>query len=999
MSLTFVLGLPGSGKTTFCLDAICNANSAKMLYIVPEQSTLQAERMLVTKSKKAVLGTQAISFGRLAYHVFARCGGAPVKQLNDTGKHMLLRKILKECDLSFYARSAKLPGFIDSLSHTIAEFAHYGIIPHDLEIREGEKLKDLATIYRSYRENIAGRYLVTGETLDLLADALTGSDYLQGGLFWIDGFKDFTPQELNVISKIMATAQNVTVTLTMDKIPTGNLRQSDFFYASNNTYHKLREMADNLAIPIDPPVFLGDLHRYKSPALKHLAKLFPYPNPVDDHHGIKIISAQNKVAELTQAAKWIAQENQQNRMKFRDIALLCGDLPGYEKLARNIFETYGIPLFVDNKTGLLSHPLTELIRAAIDIFVWDWQYEDVFRLLKTGFIPIIQEDIDKIENYVLARGIKGWKWRTSWQDEEMESLRLQIQEMMPQNIASEATIRDFAMSIYSWLYSLDAPGTLTRLLEECTDNEESRWHKQIWPRISEVFDKMVEILGDDVVTISTFSEILDAGLKSTDMGLIPPSLDQVVMGDITRSRYPEVRALWVLGANEGQLPMPISGSGLITEDERATLHKSGLVIAPELPRQMSDNLMALYSALCQPKVSLTLSYSRATSEGKLLRPSPVLARLKRIFKGLEDSAPKTPAGDAPPITEQKAPCISLALARETYGDTFYTAASRLEAFARCPFSYFMRYNLQARERAIYQVRTLDLGILYHDVLAMATGELTQKDAWHSAHYDDLEKMVHSYAEAVIPGGDDHILRSSARNMYILQRVKSICTVSLWALCEQYRRGTFRNVGIEKSTEEIVIPLKENNMIVTGRIDRIDTLGDYVKIIDYKSGNTRFSLEEVQNGLQLQLLLYMNTLIASGKSTPGGVFYFNISDPILSVNEEPDAATKEAMLLKEFRMSGLVLADHENIVGMDKHLQNHHLQNKESLIIPVSIKKDGDFGKNSSVVSAKEFINLCHAVVDQVKEIGQQMTDGIITPKSVENPHCKYCPYGAACGLR
>jgi len=988
VAVTFVIGLPGSGKTTYCLDAITE-NSEASFYIVPEQSSLQAERMLVNKSPSAaIMRAQALSFGRLAYHVFANSGGAPTKQLNDTAKHMLLRKILQECQLSFYSsRAIKMPGFIEKLSQTITEFSQYTIAPSDLENRSA-KLTDLAEILRRYRENIRGRYLVTGETLELLSDILEESDYLRDGMFWVDGFKDFTPGELLVLAKLMSLARDITITLTMDNASEALASELDFFYATKRSLKKLRELAESRGVTVNAPIFLKEIKRTESADLQTVTRLFPKPSQASFGGDIEILAMQDKAAELTSVAEWIKRNVlEEKRWRFKDIAVLCGDLASYEKLARNIFEPYGIPLFIDSKMGLLSHPLTELIRAAIDVAVWDWQYEGVFRLLKTGFTGLPIDEIDRLENYVLARGIKAWRWRVEWQD--FEDIRLRVQELIIKPEESNS-VAGFAKQIYDWLYFLDIPAKLEGLLSDCEDQEQARWHRQIWPRIGEIFDKLVEILGEDTLTIKEFGDILEAGLKSADMGLIPPSLDQVVMGDIGRSRYPEIKALWVLGANDGLLPPPAAGGSLLTEDERAELTSTGLELAPDIPRQFSDNMLALYTALSQPRETLILSYSRAGSDGKPLRPSPVIARLKKIFPNLREGTASTSSeiliGEASPELVN----LSRESAAILYGDSFQTSASRLESYARCPFAYFMNYNLSARERAIYEVRPMDLGILYHDVLAKATEELSRNKAWQTASRDDLTQIVNNYAEEVLQGESDHVLRSSARNMYILQRVKSICSVSLWALCEQYRRGEFETAGIETGIDGIVIPLENRQMIVSGRIDRVDVLGDYVKIIDYKSGATRFSVEEVQSGFQLQLLLYMNALISRSDKKPGGVFYFNIDDPILAVDEKLEPAVLEAMLLKQFKMSGLVLAEEDNVVGMDKHLQ----ETGESVVIPVSIKKDGSFGKSSSVADAEGFEGLCQAVEDQVKEIGGRMVSGAIAPSV--NLHCRYCRYAVVC---
>jgi len=1071
MAITFVLGLPGSGKTTHCLREITNriseAAGSALFYIVPEQFSLQAERLLVAQSPaQAVMHAQAISFGRLAYHVFAREGGAPTKQLNDTGKHMLLRKILHECELPFYGRAIGKPGFIESLSQTVTEFLQYSISPQDLErkissnsFKLGQisldenpvensineslsgKLADLATIFRSYRSHVTGRYLVTGETLDLLADALFDNDYLRDAFFWVDGFNGFTPQECRIIGRIMPIAREVIVTLTMDALPRDDTspRVTDFFYPTKCTYQTLKRLANNLGVPVAQPIILSELQRHKSsPSLQTLVKSFPHSFSKAQQHtkelDIEVFSAPDKASELVMAAEWVKHNVTEKGWRFKDMAILCGDLGGYERLALNIFAPYGIPVFVDSKTGILSHPLTELIRAGVEVAAWDWQYEAVFRVLKTGFTGLETDEIDRLENYVLARGIKGWRWRKEWR--EMEDTRQKVLELFapfleglrPDKVIN---IAELSRRVYAWLYDLDAPGTLARLLEEsiaANDQAQARWHRQIWPRIAEIFDKLVEILGEggkeSRVTVREFAEILDTGFSYADLGLIPPSLDQLVMGDINRSRYPAIKGLWVLGANDGQLPPPVPGSSLLTEDERASLRRNGLELAPDLPRRYNDSLLSLYGAICQPTNSLTFSYSRTGSDGKPLRPSPILTRLKHTFPGLTEKPWEVISEtinveikaevEVEVEAEVKAEPTSLSISNNSaqilYGGSFITSASQLEAFVQCPFAHFMKYHLQVKEREIYQVKALDLGVFYHEVLARSTRSLTESNKWHEISRPDMESLVNTHAETLLfTEGGDHVLHSSARNAYILQRVKRICAVSLWALCEQYRRGTFETVGIETGftthdgTNGIVLQLNPHQtMTVTGRIDRVDTLEhdglEYIKILDYKSGRAKFSMEEVEAGQQLQLPLYMNALLTNPDMNPGGIFYFNIDDPILQSNEALDEQTREALLLQEFRLSGLTLSEQPVVIGMDKHLWT---KGGHSPVIPVSLNKDGSFSKNSSIVNQNEFARLCQSVEEKVKEIGSMMASGIIGAnpfKKGTHTACDYCSYGAVCGF-
>ncbi|MCL1988309.1 MAG: PD-(D/E)XK nuclease family protein [Firmicutes bacterium] len=1045
MPLNFILGRSGSGKTTHCINQITanlSNSNISMFYIVQEQETLQAERILANATAyQTVIGAQALSFKRLAYHVFTRSGGVPTKQLNDTGKHILLRKILQECNLTFYSRAINMAGFIESLAQTVTEFAEYEILPSDLESRAARaaadgninmasKLTDLAVIFRKYTENIAGKFLVADETLKLLVDALETSDYLDNTIFWIDGFKFFTPQEISVIRKLLQISQNVTITLTMDNPPQNGEppKLSDFFYTTKQTFNLLKTKAAELNIPVNTPILLDSPQRHKNnweflAITNHFAK--SQANYSEPPQAVKIVPSQDKWAELTLAAKWVKSKIAAG-YKFNDIAIACGDLSSYEKLAKNIFETHEIPLFVDNKPNILLHPLTELIRAAIDVVVWDWQYESVFRLLKTGFTDIPIDEIDILENYVLARGIKSWRWKNRWRDLN-ETRQKVIETLAPFSDGlrpdKKMSVTEISLRIYNWLYKLDVPSKLAKLLESAAkedggDQEQALWHKQIWRCISEVFDKLVEILGDETVTIKMFSEILDAVFKSEDLGLIPPTLEQVILGDAKRSHYPEIKALWILGANDGQLPMPEIQNTLITDDEREILRSFNLKLSPDIPHLTNYSMMALHSILCKPKDELVLSYSRTSLDGKQLRPSTVLLRLKKIFTNLQEESETTENAENIENTETvensaQINDLSKKYAEILYGDslsTFVTNATHLESYSRCPFSYFMQYNLQARPREIYRVKPTDLGNMYHDIIAQVVTHLTQNNAWETANRTNLEQLVQTFAELHLEkneygGSKNHVLHSNARNMYILQSAKNICTVSLWALCEQYRRGTFKISSIEEKSQQLDILLEsQKKMSVTGRIDRVDTLAiseterEYVKIIDYKSGKAKFSLNEVLAGRQLQLMLYLNTFLQNSKVKPGGVFYFNIDDPIIKEDSALSQEERDEKLLQEFKLSGLVLGELHNIFGLDKTLQS---DNKRSSIIPVEINKDGEFSKKSSVANREEFKQLCNTVTQQAAQIGTKMTNGTLQPSpsnKISTKHCNYCNYKSTCGF-
>jgi ATP-dependent helicase/nuclease subunit B len=1022
--LTFVTGLPGTGKTAYCLDEMTSRlrdNPSGLFLIVPEQFSMQAERLLV-RQVGAVINAQALSFGRLAYYVFARVGGAPFKHLTDVGKHMLLRRILHECDgfLPFYARATGKPGFVDGLSQMMTELSQYEITPDVLSARAetlfaqdevlSMKLRDLSLIYRCFRDHTAERYLVTENTLDLLAGALNHDiPPLRGGMFWVDGFTGFTPQERRVLGRIMQMAEHVTISLTMDKPPadTRDVPESEFFHTTQRTMQTLIRLAGDVNVPVRRPVQLHTLHRHAgNVAQRHLTQAFPRRHAAEAETGRpRVVSLPDKYAEIEFAAEWITHVVRERGYAYRDIAVLCGDLPGYEKLARIIFKRHRVPVFIDHMQGVLSHPLMECARGLVDVAARRWPYESVFRLLKTGFTPLTRDEIDRMENFVMARGITGWKWEAPWRgDDEMESLRVRVAAFIAPFNEARSTVEGYTRRLFDGLYALDAPERLRALCESATA-EEARRHKQIWPKLCEVCDKLVEILGDATVTLPEYAELLDAGLKGADLGLIPPELDQVALGDIGRSRYPEIKALIVLGANDGTLPKPARDGSLLTEDERKTLAESGVELAPDIPQQAAEGMLSLYDALCRPREELLILYRRADADGKAMRPSHVITRLKRIFPGLLEEAAGA-AETEPPLAEGPAafPALSSANVNLLYPQTFTTAASRLESYANCPYAYFLAYNLNARERKVYQVHALDLGILYHEVLARVTRDLTAADAWHTATRADLTAFVDVHAEAVVGlETDTAAWRSTARNAHILWRVREICEVSLWALQAQYRRGDFTVAGVETGFDGINIPLGDGRtMKLTGRIDRVDSLlsggKHFLKVMDYKSGSTRFSADDALRGTQLQLPLYLRALMETNPGAlAGGMFYFNMDNPFITSDAALTDAEREAAVLKSFKLSGLMTSDLTAVYGMDRHLA----AGGESPVIPVGINKDGSYRKTAAVSEPAAFTAFFGDVEKRVKALGGRMVSGHVAPEPFRKgtrSGCDFCRFCAVCGF-
>jgi len=1061
MSLQFILGPPGAGKTFFCLSQIEAAlpGDRPLYYLVPEQFSLQSEKLLL-QNRTATTRVQVLSFNRLAYRLFAILGSPPGQALDDLGKHMLLRKVLLDLtdELVFYKRAADKHGFVHSLAATITELNHYCISSEDLRLRSeqmgpsfGAKLQDLALIVGRYRAGVSGRYLPADDMLELLVQKLAEvkGDFkpLAKAVIWADGFSGFTPQERQVLLHLMKIGADVKITLTTREKPS-HPRPDPLFTTPRETERKLTALAARAHIPVMPPLYIEENHRHaQNSGLAFFTKNFtmrPRAGTTGGHNtGIEILSAPDRYAAVYAAAhKILTWVNAGHR--FRDIAIVCGNRGHYEKTLTTAFQRLGIPLFVDTEIDILSHPLTELIRGALSILINNWNYEAVFRFLKTGMTGLDTDTIDILENYVLKHGISGYKWNYPFGADTTtpaEAGRLHLQGALSVfgGAKSKDTIKNFSLKVFQMLYDLQVPQTLEGLFDRhmaAGDPATARIHKQVWPKICEVFDKLVEILGDENVKLETFAGILDAGLNQVGLGRIPPTVDQVVLGDMGRSRYPQIKAMLVLGANEGSFPPIAPSPGLFTEDERRHLQNSDIELAPDNLARINDQYYALYCTLSQPSRQLTFIYAEGEPVGAVLRPSHVLRRIQTLL-GLEPAkAPQLREYDPIPAPDYEPPAV-LASAGDIYGETIITAASRLEAFARCPFAYFLNYLLLVRPRQRHQVLPTDLGHLYHDVLARFTNSIAagETDAMNLSR-DDINTLAKQLIIEVTPEG--LAFHASARNRHILSKAEGICAASIWALCEHIKRGQFTPIGAEigfgpggpqlGNGESGLNPSKgltlENgrNLLLTGRIDRADLLkGDsgeqYVRIIDYKSGNARFDISEVEQGIQLQLMLYINELIknpeiltqhlttestqstlSEGPIHPAGVFYFPVDDPIIDTDGDLSPTAINEALLKRFRLSGVALTGETILGGMDKGLA----PGGDSTVIPVKMNKDGNLSKTSkaTMLEPEDFAKLAQAAEDKVKELAQRMTEGDIEANPCNNgvnSPCRYCSYGAICG--
>lgn len=1007
MSLRFIFGRAGTGKSTLCLEELrreihSDPFGVPLILLVPEQATHQMEMSLAhTPELGGILRTQVLSFRRLGWRVFSETGGGQKILIGEVGKRMLLRRLLliHRSDLRIFARSATRPGMADLLAQAIAEFKTYRITPNDLrQIHDTDellkqKLDELALLYEEFNHSLPQDVRDPDDELTIVAEKVSKTASLQGMKVWVDGFKGFTPQELYILKAVFGVATQVTVTLPLDPQIINRENQKfgifkpgeEIFSGPWHTYLSLRHLALESGTPIEKSIFLEEDHRFKNSRLKHLEKFFNrYPTqtfqkesidndnqrePLGDsaqeiypENGIVLFSTVNRRAEVEGVARELRRLAREEGRQWKELAVMTRDLSGYQEIVEQVFRVHEIPFFLDNKRPVTHHPLLELLLSALETARTNWAYDPLFRCLKTDFFPLGKDTLDRLENYCLAHGIRGeawssgrdWNYRSKWtagnqeiqhqteeeQEEVINQARQVIYDLLnpfvkaiefndrcPQTSSTPLTVRQITEALYELLIRLGVPQHLRYWTEEARgkgDLGEARLQEQIWEAVIEVMDEMVAGLGDECLELTDYSLILSSGLENLKLGLIPPGLDQVLVGSLERSRNPEISVLFLIGANEGILPAKPSTDGVLDGLEREHLEHSGLTLAPKGKAQLFEEQFFIYNALTRATERLYISYPLTDEEGKGLTVSPVVTRLKTVFPDLEDTYlgscedelslishphallpayalqfPKIRHGEPLSplwlavrdwfqnerehypqvsllekgiIAENKEERIPKPLARRLYGKRLLTSVSRLERFSRCPFAHYSQYGLKLKERSTFQLSSPDMGQFFHAVLhdfALAVQERHLN--WGNLSREESWSLVSELAEKIAPNLQHEILLSNARYRYLTHKLKRTVHHAVRVLAEHARQGTFVPVQLEvkfgpnESLPGVHIPLSEgDSLTLRGQIDRIDGAlleGQiYLRIIDYKSRQPHVTLNQIYYGLDLQLLAYLDAAL-------------------------------------------------------------------------------------------------------------------------------------------
>lgn len=1106
MSLRFCFGPSGSGKSHRIYEEIMQRAAEEpgrnFLIIVPDQFTMQTQKDLVMRSDRdGILNIDVLSFGRLSHRILEEVGTKEMPVLDDTGKSLVLQKVAADLKEQLPAMGSLLhkQGYIHEVKSAISEFMQYGISTQDMDklITSAQKrgalamkLKDLKTLYRGFQDYIRDHFITTEETLDVLRRSLSKSKILKGSVVVFDGFTGFTPIQNRLIQELMRVCAEtiVTVTIGVGEDPYKMDGEQKLFHLSKKTVADLEKLAAEAEVERGEDLFVkGGPNRFaKAPALHYLEQnLFryqyePYAGEQQEIHMFEALSPRE---EVHQTALYIRHLIREQGMTYRDIAVVIGDLEGYASYVETEFGQLEIPCFLDRTRGIVLNPMIEYIKSALQLYIKDFSYDTVFHFLRSGMADISREEIDELENYVIRTGARGYRTysrlftrRTeelqgnaegSEQAEEktMERLNRIRQQFMDAveilHMGSQEKAGDYVSHLYDFLEQNQVQQKLLNYqqqFEKEGDLSRAREYAQIYRLVMDLLDQVYELLGEEEISRQEFADILEAGFGEITVGTIPQNVDRIVVGDMERTRLKQVKVLFFLGVNDGNIPKNASKGGIISDMDREFLIESGTEMAPSPRQQMYIQRLYLYLNMTKPSEQLYLSYAKVNSEGKGIRPSYLIDTVRKLFPAMSVEYPQSRSrleqiegrqegarylaeelreyveGTLPEEERQdfylmyrayeadaagrdlltraafrryRESGLSRIVARALYGQQLENSVSRLETYAACACRHFLQYGLSLQEREEFGFEASDMGTVYHAVLENFAGKLAESNlTWWDFTEDFAAKAVKESVEAYAATYGETVLYSSARNEYAITRMSRILTRTVLTLQKHLKQGSFQPDDYELSfrfaedLDSIHVDLSEDEkMHLQGRIDRIDVSEDaehvYVKVIDYKSGNRKFDLAALYYGLQLQLVVYMNAAMEmESRKHPDK----EIVPAALLYYHIDDPTIETPVELTDEQINEQILAKlrMNGVVNSDPGVVERldRYMQDKSVVIPVEKKKDGSFSARSGVLSREEMQLISSYVDAKIRSIGREILDGKIAANPYEKGNEEACTYCA-----
>jgi ATP-dependent helicase/nuclease subunit B len=1072
----FLLGPAGTGKTYRCLHEIAQALRANpdgpdLILLAPKQATFQLERQLLNDfDLPGYTRLHILSFERLADYIVTKLNAPALKLLSEEGRVMVLRALLRERkELKIFHSSASMTGFARQLSGELRELQRHQLTPAKLQELSQDsklpevlrrKLHDLGLLLDAYTNWLAAHRLRDVDCLlgiaaeELKSNPSAKALSIEG--VWLDGFAEMTPQELSLLTAIAPHCEKLTLAFCLDREQAKhNKSWLSIWSAINETWSRCKA-----AIPHANIEELTRDNNNRFSQNKPFAFLEQHweqgTSTCDSAEGLRVATCANPEAEAVFAAREILSFVRAGN-KFRDCAVLLRSLDGYQDVIRRVFARYEIPNFLDRRESISHHALAELTRCSLQLLISNWKHDDWFGVLKTGLVYDDEEAIDRLENEVLARGWKGDVWLSpliidGQVSTSLERLRTKL---IGPFVRLKDELNTKLISGEQLANALRNLWTVLHVEQQLQTWEHPEQNATVWQQMVSWLEDVELAFGKQELLLREWLPILEAGLSGLTIGVIPPALDQVVVGTIDRSRNPELKLALVLGMNEGVFPASPTSARLLTETEREHLTREGLLFGRNTRELLGRERFFGYIACTRARERLVLTCSERDAQDANLNPSPFFARLKELFPNLAIEKVETALWQqaehacelasllvTAPETTRSQPLFKIdaftslqkqlkhfrtteqitdlppRIAEALYGKALRTSVSRLEQFAACAFRFFVDSGLGAEERRKFEMDVRERGTFQHEVLYTFHQQLQQEGrTWHNITPAEARTRIEKIGNDVARTYRDGLMLADPASRFSTESLITMLQDFVGAIVGWMNQYEFEPHAVEMrfDTKHGELPSWElplgdgHSLLFRGAIDRIDLLpvagtkNALAVVMDYKSSGRKLDELFMKHGLQLQLLAYLRVLTKLPQVAakfgydcllPAGVFYVNLKGDFGGGGSRQEILAESGDFDSAYKHNGRFDGNYL------KHFDNSG--RRSGTQFTYRLKNDGGFYANSKgPMSKDEFMQLLDAVEANLVRMGQSIYNGTITPNPFQKGKeraCDKCEYQAVCRI-
>ncbi|MBE6817352.1 MAG: hypothetical protein E7520_06605 [Ruminococcaceae bacterium] len=1082
--LQLALGRAGYGKTEYVFSAIkslVDSGRDDILLLIPEQFSFVSERRLLEDlGEDRVNCVKSLSFSRLGVEISSQYGGDELPVLTKGARAVMMKRAIEmvQDNLKLFNRNITSNSFITSVLKIYDEMKSCRVSVDDIldaaDSTDKEilsyKLRDIALIIGAYDALIDGVYYDSENELTRLYHKLLKLDYFKGKTVFIDGFSGFVAQEYKIIEVIIKQAERVYITFCTDSF--NNTDKYDLFSYVNRNIQILRGVCEKAGAVFAEPVMLTKNHRSQNEELRAVenaafSNIFDAIDAIPQN--ISLYAAKNITDECDNAALNISKLLRKG-WRASDITVICRDLERYQKELQFAFSKFNIPYFNDERQDISSQPLMMLVNFLLRSVIYSYKSEDIFSLLKTGLTALDSDSVNLLENYAYVWNINGSDWKDEFcespkgfvenlsdNDRKMLDTLNQSREYIIDILEKfkkrtrKANCLNISKAVYYAISDFKADEKLKELaisLDESGKSALADEQGRIWDLLMVILDKLAVTGEDKPITLKEYYKLFHLMIMSEDLGTIPTGLDNVQIGSADRIRCDNPRAVFILGANEGEFPQAVTSAGLLSENDRITLIQNDFKLYSYGETLNAQEKYFAYMAMACAREKLYISFRDG---GNYASESEIVRCVRALFPKLEveslsdditlerieskDNAFEILASSYCENSEMmrsleayfatqdgyrarldavkrltKNGDITIddtVLATKLFKKNMYLSASRIEDYFNCSFRYFCKFGLGARPLMKAEMDPMQTGTVIHYVLEQIIKEKGSRGLCALTD-DEIALCVNLHLEDYLKNKMGDFEKFTPRFKYQFMRLSKMLTTVVLRLREEFSASDFEarafelTIGDGSGGEEVksaTIPLSDGGSVeIKGAVDRVDVYEEngkqYVRVVDYKSGNKQFSLSDVLYGLNLQMFIYLFTLAQSDSAYAGissGVLYMHSARPVMSLERNTDEKGIQSKENQIFKMKGVVLNDEENDIAI--HME-HELKGK---YIPVKNTKDGIAG---NIVTLEELGAISNKINALIAEMGANLHAGKISQNPVNGKNhdktCDFCDYRAVC---